>query len=552
MDLFLKHKDHLNGDYFVTSKDFSAICPYTPGPRVNGLCWEYDVIEKINRNEEGYFDFSKNLIDIGCEDGGYAIFCNFNKNYCFEPNKQMCSLIWTNMYLKDKIDNTEVYNVFLGEKEDEILFNGFSCEGSVNYDSRGRLSEPIKMKQHLLDEYNIQNVGLIKTDTEGFDYFVLKGGIRTIINSNYPPILFENWAAGFREGSNVEWTKEQHDRINDFLTGLGYKIYERWGDHETHLALNEKYFAKKEKVIVSMTTIPSRREKLIDVNLKSLLNQSYNFDKLEINIDDNLTDEDYEFYESLKDLDSRIEINICESKWRSCNKLLPTLIKYPNDIIITVDDDLNYPKDTILKLIEKYKDNQDCIITHATSPIIMRDGKFKCVKNDSFDVRLEQKSFSKYLSCACLFPPRTFDGTDIFNYDKMYELTEGTHDELWFWVNSTLKGVKSICLNDIYEISGYHRIPDCSDDGYCLANINWEKWDWFDNKIIELYGDKLNDVITREKTVFKLNNENVFSFIAQIDLFNTLYTENYKIDISELDESYVIYVLNDKIKKFEN
>ena len=54
MDLFLKNEEYLNGEYFVTSEDYFAVCNYTP--TVEGLCWEYDIIEKINRNEDGYFE----------------------------------------------------------------------------------------------------------------------------------------------------------------------------------------------------------------------------------------------------------------------------------------------------------------------------------------------------------------------------------------------------------------------------------------------------------------------------------------------------------------
>ena len=96
MELYFRHPGKLRSEYTKTENKLFAICHYQPGPAIQGMCWEYDIIQKINRNEEGYFDFSKNLIDIGSEDGGYAIYCNFNKNYCFEPNRQMCCLIWTN------------------------------------------------------------------------------------------------------------------------------------------------------------------------------------------------------------------------------------------------------------------------------------------------------------------------------------------------------------------------------------------------------------------------------------------------------------------------
>ena len=112
--------------------------------------------------------------------------------------------------------------------------------------------------------------------------------------------------------------------------------------------------------IVSMTTIPSRKGRLKDL-INIILKQSrQGFEKFCINIDDNLSKEDYEFYDILKEMDNRIEINICDHKWRSCNKLLPTLKKYPNDIIITVDDDVAYPKDCIMQLVIEHVKHPDC------------------------------------------------------------------------------------------------------------------------------------------------------------------------------------------------
>lgn len=553
MDLYLKHPDYLDGQYFVTGKDFSAVCPYAPGPEILGLCWEYDIIQKINKNEDGYFDFSKNLIDIGSEDGGYAIHCNFAKNYCFEPNKEMCCLIYTNMYLKGKVDNTEVYNVFLGDNtENTIGFDGFSSEKlkedtclEYGKSGGGRCKEIVQVRQHLLDEYDIQNVGLIKVDTEGFDYFVLKGGINTIINNDYPPILYENWAPG-----EYDWSQENHDRLDEFLKSLGYTIFEQWGSYDTHLAvkLDEKHDTK---YIVSMTTIPKRKSKLVDVNIKSILEQSYKFDKFVINIDDNLNWDDYEFYFNLKNLDERIEVNVCDHKWRSCNKLLPTLKKYPNDVIIVVDDDICYPKDCILKLVEKYEKNKDCIIAHEIDPIVVKESKFKgyCYL---YDVKMEQKEYGKYLSNCCLFPPHVFDGTDLFNYEKMMELTEGTHDELWFWVNSTLKGVKCIGLKYVYSrLSGESKEVNESVDGYSLWGLNMNKTDWFNDKTVELYGDRLNEIIPNYKIEFVLDCDNVFSFIHQIDYFKDLYGYNYKINVDNLTDRYV-NILKTYIPDLEN
>ena len=236
MDLCLKSRENMEGGYWTVASDYFVITDRNPW--IGGLCEEYNIVEKINNNDDGYFDFSKSLIDVGSEDGNYAMLTNFKRNYCFEPNKRMCCLIYTNMYLKNKVSNTEVYNIALGEKDGEkVIFNGFAEKGSGVYEVSMNRSEngPIEITKATLDSFHIENVGLIKTDTEGFDYFVLLGGIHTIIDNGYPPILFECWDVG-----NCGQTQENHDRMFNFLKGLGYEILEHWGDDETHLAIKKR------------------------------------------------------------------------------------------------------------------------------------------------------------------------------------------------------------------------------------------------------------------------------------------------------------------------
>jgi len=209
------------------------------------LCEEHEIIKKIKKNKEGYFDFRKTLIDVGAEDGNYSMLLDFKENYCFEPNKHMCCLIYTNMYMKNKVCNTHVYNCGCGDKEEDVVFNGFSEIGGGNYgDSMSRLLDKSYSTMHkmVIDDLKIKNVGLIKTDTEGFDLQVLKGSIQTIKDNNYPPILFECWKVGY-----LGMTQEKHDEIFDFLKKLGYTIFEYWGDDETHLAIHKTQIKKKKK-----------------------------------------------------------------------------------------------------------------------------------------------------------------------------------------------------------------------------------------------------------------------------------------------------------------
>lgn len=230
--LIIKYPDqHNNGEYYWIGED--ALAKDTEDIHYFA---ELDIIDKIKENKEGYFDFNKNLIDIGACFGGYSMLLDFKHNYCFEPNKKYMCLMYTNMYIKDKVNNTDVYNCCLSDTESVIKYNGFCCEGCNSSDeSRTDLyGEMHNMQAKTLDSFNILNVGFIKIDIEGFEEKALRGGVGTIIRNNYPPILFECWDVGY-----YGMTQERRDSLFNFLKELGYEILEYWGDFETHLAIHK-------------------------------------------------------------------------------------------------------------------------------------------------------------------------------------------------------------------------------------------------------------------------------------------------------------------------
>lgn len=303
------------------------------------------------------------------------------------------------------------------------------------------------------------------------------------------------------------------------------------------------------KIILSMTTIPCRQGRLSE-NIPSILMQTYVFDVLLINVDDNLTDEEYQWYNDFAKQDERIIINKSEAKWRSCNKLLPALKLYSDDIIITIDDDIYYPKDSIKELVEQYEKTPDCIIAHEVQPILINDNKISYL--NGLDVKLKQVEWGKYMSNCALYPPHSFDGTDLFNYDKMMYYTNGVHDELWFWLNSTLNKVKVIGLNFIRTFStdiktpwqeGEVRLADYNNDNSILES--------YMVKINESYGKQLLEIILNDKPEFILNKDNIALFCHEYKVINSLYNYGFKINTDDLTSGW-IYTLYSLIKNNNN
>lgn len=288
------------------------------------------------------------------------------------------------------------------------------------------------------------------------------------------------------------------------------------------------------QVILSMATMPSRKKRLIE-NLPSIVNQSYMFNKLVINVYDDLSEDEYEFYNSILKYDSRIIINKVESKWRSCNKLLPTLKMYPDEIIITIDDDIYYPEHCVKYLIEQHKKTPDCIVAHEVQPIIVNKENNIITYLNGYDIKLMQKSWGKYITNCCLFPPHVFDNTEVFNYEKMFQLTNALHDEVWFWVNSTLNNVMVVGLN---YVKGFTTeiITEWGEDEFRLAYFNnsQESANDYMTKVSQIYGKQLIDIITSTPVEFTVTKDNIYIFMLLMDSIRELY--NYGIIIKRDDE----------------
>lgn len=200
---------------------------------------ELEIMDRINENSDGYFDFDKAILDIGAFIGQYSWYTKFKYAYAIEPNKERWVLLNMHLLMNDKLENSQTFNILLSDKKETINFDGFHTELTDQSNEFLHSGDNIHqsftpVESYLLDELNLTNIGFIKIDVEGMEEKVLRGGIGTIIRNNYPPILFELWNVGY-----YNMTQEKHDSLENFLKSLGYEIIWNWGDHSTHLAIHK-------------------------------------------------------------------------------------------------------------------------------------------------------------------------------------------------------------------------------------------------------------------------------------------------------------------------
>jgi uncharacterized protein YkuJ len=257
-----------------------------------------------------------------------------------------------------------------------------------------------------------------------------------------------------------------------------------------------KYF--DEEVIVSLTTY-SIRVNTVHLVIESLFQQIIKANRIILWLDEN------EFKE-IKDLPfalTRMQERGLEIKFykniKSYKKLIPTLKEYPNQIIITVDDDIMYPVDFIEKLLNNYKKNSRRIYYYRGYSIQYTKEKILPYRN-----WINKESNNLLLNFptgvgGVLYPPNCFH-SDVLNEEKFMNLCP-KGDDIWFKVMSLLNNIE--CKKVYTDNFGERFLPIDSTQKIALwiANVQNGENDIQIENVFKEYKiiDKLNSISEKEK-----------------------------------------------------
>ncbi len=190
----------------------------------------------------------KNIaLDIGANIGNHSIYFSkyFKKIYSFEPNPKAFYLLKFNV---SSYKNIKVFNYGLYDKKKtaKIYICKHNIAGSsIKHDKYNhKVIEKINLKK--LDNIKLnEKISLIKIDTEGSEFEILKGSNKTI-NKNKPIILFEQSKNQFKNGTT---------KSIKFLEKKNYKIL---------YLKKEKYFLFHKKItIIESIKIPEKNHNVL-------------------------------------------------------------------------------------------------------------------------------------------------------------------------------------------------------------------------------------------------------------------------------------------------
>ena len=286
--------------------------------------------------------------------------------------------------------------------------------------------------------------------------------------------------------------------IQKFLKDMQQLKYSIKHDQLIEKALNDKesgITSKKlceHEVIVSLTTYGKR---LYDVapTIESIMQGSMKPNKIVLWLDDSMKELSLPI--ALKRQCERgLEISFCKDI-RSYKKLIPTLYKYPDAAVITIDDDAIYHYDVVERLVNTHLQYPKDIIANRVHRMVL-DKNNRPVSYMKWDWNVNPSSeenphflFPTGVG-GTLYPPNSLH-SEVMNETVFMDICKFA-DDVWFYsmalMNDTkirkcythnLNGDDFLCNQDVQDI-GLFNIntgSDCANDRQLQAVF--EKYDLY-------------------------------------------------------------------------
>lgn len=176
-------------------------------------------------------------------------------------------------------------------------------------------------------------------------------------------------------------------KINKLLVNLLYPIIARFSKRN---GLDET-----SEIIVSLTSFPDRIN-TVWITISTLLNQTLKPKKIILWLAENEFPT-HQVPKSLERMKKRgLEIRFCDDL-KPHKKYFFAMNEFPENIIVTADDDIFYPENNLEKLENEYKKNKNSVICHWSH-------KIGFDQRGDFLPYNDWKTNDKELSCLCTIP----------------------------------------------------------------------------------------------------------------------------------------------------
>jgi len=210
------------------------------------------------------------------------------------------------------------------------------------------------------------------------------------------------------------------------------------------------------RLIVSLTSIP-KRIKTVRYTIESILLQTKKPNMVVLWLgEDKFPNKEHNLPKMLTRLIKYgLTIKWCKDI-RSYTKLIPSLEEFPDDIIVTIDDDVWYPPQWLERLYNSYIKDPKYIHAHRCLQVTGTPNKINKYVDWGFQIYAPKApSYCWHITGTggVLYPPHCFH-KDVCDRSKFLELAPSV-DDIWFWAMAILNHTRfKIVESNIFNFEG--------------------------------------------------------------------------------------------------
>lgn len=240
------------------------------------------------------------------------------------------------------------------------------------------------------------------------------------------------------------------------------------------------------KLIVSLTSFPLRIGRLWIV-IESLMRQTMKPDMIILWLSKE------QFPNEMRDIPKRLvklvdrglDIRFVSEDIRSYKKFYYVFQEFPDDVIITADDDIIYPSNMIKSLYEKYRQSPEAVVARYCYEMKRKNNRLLSYRDWKF-VSMIQNYNSKSLffgsGGGTLFPPKCYH-KDILSKDDFMKICSNA-DDVWLNLMVRLNGTSIVKVNDTCAI-----LPVLIRLDFKLFSTNIYENDRYIQAVQDVYGE---------------------------------------------------------------
>lgn len=324
----------------------------------------------------------------------------------------------------------------------------------------------------------------------GWIYYRKRGGHMSLNEEQITKVKWNNAIATAEYYKNKFEIEKKNINKDSWLVSLSIKLNHKWNKGRRYfenkrscrksLRFNKNGLnrtqSRERKIIVSLTSYPARIHAVPAV-IGSLLNQTLKPDEIILWLgEEKFPDRKLPLiFKQLKSIGVKIEFRV---DLKSHTKYFYAIQEYPEDLIITVDDDILYRRTLVEELYLSYQKHPNCISALRVHKMRFEDDcSLKKYAEWDWDYvgEIGQVSYQYFATGVggVLYPPHSLH-PEVMNLEIIKKCCHN-HDDLWLKVMEVMAGTKVVIAanskqENISQIIGTQKTGQWRENVICGGN----------------------------------------------------------------------------------